>query len=333
MKVAIVSDLCFTVALDMLKGREEFREASREELRTLIAVIGTEGVPTTYEKLSELADVSLARAKSAVALFEELGVIKRADELALVTDEFALKEATVTAKAASETIRDESLAELFDECAVLLMRPEGLSGDEVKVLSSLVSEGGLSSEYIAGLIAYMAEKFREKQKKLTVRDVVRKAESLIEKGVDTLEGLEIYIMNKDSEVKGEWEYRRVLGLFGREPSDAEREAFRRWSVEYCYSTAIIKAAYNIACMNINVNSNPVAYMDKIIGSWYSAGCRTVEECLAEHERGKTENQTKETARRPAGKKSCEAEKPKFSDFDSEDALKRALERSYGSGDN
>ena len=331
--MAAVSDLCFTVSLGVLEGREEFSEASREELRTLIAVISEAGVPTTYEKLSELAGVSLARAKSAVALWEELGVIKRVDELAFVTDEFTVKEETLTAKAASKTIRDENLKELFDECAVLLMRPEGLSGDEVKLLSALVSEGGLSAEYIAGLIAYMAEKQREKQKKLTVKEVVRKAESLLEKGIDTLEGLEIYIISKDSEAKGEWEYRRVIGLFGREPSDAERDAFRRWSSEYCYSTAIIKAAYNIACMNINVNSNPVAYMDKIIGSWYNAGCRTVEECLAEHERGKAENQVKEMQRRPAGKKTLEAEKPKFSDFDSEDALKRALERSYGTEDN
>ena len=136
-------------------------------------------------------------------------------------------------------------------------------------------------------------------------------------------------MKKETETGEEWEFRRVIGLFGRSPSDSEREAFHRWSGEYGYSVNIVKEAHSIACANIAVNSNPVPYMDKVITAWHSSGYTTLEECIADHNSGKHNFKSELDGKKSGAKKSREAEKPKFSDFDSEDALQRALLRSYG----
>ena len=327
--MSVVNEICLIADAKALVASEAFFDVSHDEMRTFVAILASNGKMTSYEKLSHEAGISIARAKSATALFLELGAVREADEFAVVEDEFAKKEDTVKSVEVAKSVRDECLKELFDECTVLLGRTDGLSSEEVKALSGLVTDKALGSEYVAALTAYLAEKWTAKDKKLTVNTIVREAERLLGKNIDTLETLEVYIINKENETRDEWEFRRVIGLFGRSPSDGERDAFRRWAEEYKYSVPIIKAAYNIAVLNISVNSNPVSYMDKVITAWHDAGYRTVEECLADHERGKHKNKAEAADKAPRGKRSAEAEKPRFSDFDSEDALKRALERSYG----
>ena len=69
-------------------------------------------------------------------------------------------------------------------------------------------------------------------------------------------------------------------------------------------------------------------MDKILESWFLAGCRTLEECRANTERNKESLASAAKARR-SGKKEKEADTPKYTTFDAEDVLMSALARSYG----
>ena len=71
------------------------------------------------------------------------------------------------------------------------------------------------------------------------------------------------------------------------------------------------------------------YIDKVLTTWYNAGCRTMSECIKKSEEIKFDFSTKR-AKKDSVKKN--AEKPRYGDFDVKDAFKRALERSYGKDD-
>ena len=76
----------------------------------------------------------------------------------------------------------------------------------------------------------------------------------------------------------------------------------------------------------------VSYMNSILTSWHDAGCKTLDECRAVTTTRKYESSKKANNSSQKSKKSIEAEVPKYADFNSEDALLRAIERSYGQAD-
>ena len=61
----------FKVNLDGITERECFKDASKDELKVLVAFASMKGDSVTAEELSEMLDISKARVKAAVALFEE----------------------------------------------------------------------------------------------------------------------------------------------------------------------------------------------------------------------------------------------------------------------
>jgi DnaD/phage-associated family protein len=119
----------------------------------------------------------------------------------------------------------------------------------------------------------------------------------------------------------------MLGVYNRSFASSEREYFRRWMHEYCYSTVIIGEAYDIT---VNATGKlSLSYMDSILKGWYESGCKTLEECRARVNMRKQERTNKAKKSSQKSNKTVEAETPKYTDFNSEDALLRALERSYG----
>ena len=106
---------------DELFSREEFLEASAEELRALVVLLGHGQVAP--KELSALASISLARAKSALALWEECGIFDAAIEDVWQTRERPNEVAEEDRRVVAQTIRSESLASLLDACAALLNKP------------------------------------------------------------------------------------------------------------------------------------------------------------------------------------------------------------------
>ena len=319
-----MSEIFYRVDASIAVAHEAFSEASREELRVLIALLASGDHPQDPLKLARAARVSSARLRASLALWEEAGVITPVDSFAEVSEEFepVHSERVERSLDVAEQIRDEGLAELITECGVLLERP-GLSTDEIKELSSLYMEENLSAEYIIALVAYLASKQKAGSASLGIRKVAREARKLVKSGVDTLEGLEAYVKGREEELRDEWEYRRVLGLWGRSLSHTEREYFRHWAEDLGYSVPIVEEAYGITSVNTGKASLP--YMNKLLEAWHGSGCKTLAECRAASEI--TAAKLKED-HEPRRRRSPEAEKPKYSDFDSEDALMRAIERSY-----
>jgi DnaD/phage-associated family protein len=202
------------------------------------------------------------------------------------------------------------------------MGKPALTTEDVKNLTALVTQYALSTDYIATLAAYLASKY-----KLTAVRLRDRAISLVGKGIDNTEALEVYIKDREKQSSSELEFRRLLGIYNRTTTEAERRAFNKWSDEFGYSTAVVGEAYSICVMN--TGSLSVPYMDKVLTVWHEAGCKTVEECraLVASEKAKADKEKTE-APTPRKRSKTEPEKPRYGDFDINDAFKAALERSY-----
>ncbi len=310
--------------------KEAFTEASKEELRVLLAIIESEGKNIDAESLSVIAHTSKARCMSALVLWEEAGVIEKCNmDIPTITEEF--EERLRLGKIREEdslnvakSIRDNSLADMISECAVIMKR-SSLSSAEIKDLTALHDQYALSEEFIVTLAAYLAE-----EGKLTVTKLVNKAIKLTEKEIDTPEYLTEYIAEKSKESEAEREFRKIFGIYGRAPSKSEKDYFIKWSKEYGYFTEIVGEAYDIAVNS--VTRGYAKYADKLLSRWFETGCRTLSECRERYEEDKKE---KSAGKYPADKEKSNSSTKKFvkyTNFDAEEAFRLALERSYGSDD-
>ncbi len=303
-----------------------FSEASKEELRVLVAVMEAEKSISETDIIRR-ASVSSARAKGALAFWQEEGIIS-AIETEIITEEFPerihigeiLEENSAEV---AEAIRNENLKDLLNECADMIEKPT-LNNNEIKCIAALVTQYGLTDQYILELAAYLKTKG-----KLTVTKIRDKAMNLLSKGIDNSESLDVYIRNAECQSSFEAEYRNLLGIYNRALSEGEREMFKKWSDEFGYSPVIVGEAYSVSVLNIGKLS--LKYIDKIITSWHESGCKTVEECRALNASVKAaadgEKEKKTFTRK---KTKSEAPKPRYGDFDVDDAFEKALERSYNS---
>ena len=315
---------------------EVFADATEAELRVLVALID-KGCCGTDEELCQAAGVSRARLGAGIALWEEAGIIAEGEVTVergaygnLLMNEFSenpllsdLDEES--SKEVARTIRRSKLHGLYEEIQVLLERP-ALTPMETKKIAALVSQYGLSEEYILALAAHMADKG-----KLTVNALTVRVKSLIEKGITTPDELAVYLCDRESDFDGMYDYIRIFSTGSRKTSKAELGYLKKWSKEYCFGVPVVSLAYDLA--TVTAGKFSFAYLDKIITDWHESGAKTLEECearfiewrrvYAEEEDKKREQLAEKTGRRTAKK-----EKPRYGDFDPEEAMKRALSRSF-----
>ena len=315
----------------MLFSTECFHDATKDELKVLLALLSENRKITNEERLSELSGVSRARVLSALTLWREAGVITELDAYAELSDEYSRPKAKDSAITVARDIRDEGLGELIEECAKTMKRTS-LSAEEIKEIHGLYMDKSLTAEYIVTLAAYL-QSTQKNGERLTARKLAKEGENLVAKGIETLEELELYLDRKSKITKDEWEFRRLIGIYKRNLSDAEHEYVKRWWGEFGFSSAIVGEAYNRATKESN-DAVSLSYMNTILENWHNAGCKTVAECIKESERHITESWDKGTKGegRPGTRKEKNADVPKYSNFNSEDALMSALIRSYGQKD-
>ena len=321
-----MSEYIFKTTPSALINSPDFSEVSREELKVLLVLIATEGTEISLDDIAGMAGVSSARTKAAIALFLESGVIAQTEAgTAEVVYEFKTKdEPSKTSLEVAKSIRDNNLYELESEFEKLLGK--SLSTYEIGTIARMYTEKGITPQYMLTLASYLIEA----RGNIKVSTVERMADELIKDGTDTLEDLEIYIAEKSREVKGEMEMRNLLGIKGRALTPTERKYFSRWLHEFGYSAVIIGEAYDI-CVD-STGDKSLRFMDTVITAWHDQGCKTLAECRAQHDQHTEENRQKKS--KPKKSQKEEAKTPKYAEFDSEDALMRALERSYGdSSDN
>ena len=316
----------FEVNTSALFSSEAFIGATRDELRVLVAVMADRAA--TDEAIAEAAGVSAARCRSALTLFEEEKILTRT---AAVEEEF---EAPIdepdedSAVQVASDIRDRGLASLISNFAALLQKP-ALSTGQVKKLVALNTNYSLSEEFLLTLGAHLADRG-----KLTVTRLVNEAIKLVEHEIDTPEALCAYIEQKRMTTEANIRMRRILGINGRAITNSERVYFEKWINEFGFSDQIIAHAYDI--MFSNINKYHPKYMDHILTRWQDSGCKTLADCIEQNERDRAALAAEATAKKSSVKNPTKKQTdttPKYGAFSAEDALMRALERSYGSEDN
>ena len=314
----ILSYICAPLKIS---DKEAFCEASREELRVLLALIEKNGMAFDMDEIASLSKTSKTRAASALVFWEEAGVIRKSTPT--ITEEFEerLKLGEIreeSAKDVAKHIRNSGLADMITECAALMKR-SALNSAEIKQLTALNEQYALSEEFILTLAAYLSERGR-----LTVTKLVNKAIKLTEREIDNPKALEAYIIERESESEAEREFRKLFGIYGRAPSKTEKECFKKWSKDYGYFTEIVGEAYDIAVTN--ATRGHISYADKLLSRWFETGCRTLADCKLRYEADEAEKKAKKQAEKePKLKKKTE----RYGDFDAEEAFLKALERSYG----
>lgn len=312
--------------------KEAFTEASREELRVLIAIIEADGKPLSTSELAAASGVSEARTKSAVALWEAEGVISVSENQSNIVYEFEEtishgEISEVAAVSVAKSVRDNNLECVLRECAKIMNRPS-LSTYEIKNISALYTQYSLSAEYILTLAAHLAVH----TKKLTSVRLRDKAIELVEMGCDDAERLSVYIEDAESSSGDEWEMKRLFGIYNRNLTKSEKNYFKRWTEELGYFSEIISEAFDIAVLNTGKASLP--YIDKILTAWHGAGCKTAAECKAYSDRDKKSAANDRGAKKSSaeGKRKPEPKPPKYGNFDPNEAFLAALERSYSADD-
>ena len=322
-------------AYTYIKGRalssEVFADASAEELRALLVMIEKCDTPLTGDDVSVLASISRARAAAAIALWVEAGVIREYNGAPTLTEEFVTgeREGEISERPSLEvarTIRDEGLSDMIAECTRLLRRTT-LPTEDSKALSGLYEQYGLSAEYILTLTAFLTH---GGERRVNVDTLVNAAiKYSTEMDISTVEALEAYIEKKENESATVKEFRKIFGIYDRALSKTESECFERWSRQYGYFTEIVGEAYDLAVMG--GYKRLVFQANRLLTRWYETGCRTVADCRARFEADEEEKK-RERDKEKRERKAETKPRDNYSDFDPEEALRLALERSFGSDD-
>ena len=304
---------------------EAFFEASREELRVLVAIMQNPLKFSSGEEIAEAARVSRARAQAAVTLFLEEGLIVREGD---VTLEFEPRERDIAlidrrAGEIAEIIRKKNLAGLFADIAEM-MGDESLGRDETEKLASLIRDLVLTEEYVMILAQYL-----KSRDKLSVKNLLAEADKLDRADIHTAERLEEYINGMEASGSLEWEFRSTFKKYVGKLAKCELDYFRKWTETYGFSRDVILFALDMNVLSKTSYSYP--YMDTLLTSWHESGCRTLEDCERQHginrERIAAEIKSKEIPREKKEKKSA-APTPRFGNFDPNEALERAIAKSF-----
>ena len=301
-----------------------FEEASREELRVLLALIERGFDFADEDELAGVARVTRARAASAMTLLLGEGIIEECDpDAPNITYEFdpALSnEKENESKMVAVAIRDRSLSSMIDACTKLLGKTT-LPTTEIKKLTSLNTSLSLSEEYVVALATYLLERDA-----LTVTRLVSTASRLVDDGITTATTLTEYLEGKRREDSYTASMRSIFGIWGRTLSPTELKYFKRWQSEFCFTSDIVEYAYGIATESIA--KLDYKYINAILTRWHEAACRSLDEIL-EYEKHSAPTNEKKNKTTHRSRPKAEAEAPKYGNFDPREALAAALSRSYG----
>ena len=304
---------------------EAFLEASRDELRVLIAIMQNPLTYSTAEEISEVAGVSKGRAAAAITLFLESGLVIREGDVTLEFEE-RIDEDDMIERPSIEvaaTIRKKSLGDLFLELAEM-MDKETLNNDEIKKLTSLIEDLVLSEEYVLILAQHLAT-----NKKLSVKNILNEAKKFDKIGVHTPDRLEECLKIDESVGSLEWEFRKIFKKREGPISKSELEYYKKWTEIFAFSDEIILFALD---MNVKVKTKySYSYMDTLLTRWHECECKTLQDCERQYERDRqriTDQLRHENGAPERRAKKTEAPTPKFGNFNPDEALERAIAKSF-----
>lgn len=302
-------------------------DADVSDLRVLlhVAALENEGKEFDEKKAADELMLSESEIRSSLKFWRGAGVLKKATKQTAAEAPEEPKQASRRRRALPEK-RTASftagelceIADMNEEFKVLLDAAQQTAGwifntSEIEIIASLYSNLMLSSEYILALISYFVHKHEK-----PLRYLEKVAYSFIDEGVDTPAALEERLRYLERYEGYEGMVRKLFGLGGRSLIEKERKMLAAWLDEYKYGEDIVRAAYEITVNNTGKAS--LSYANTILKNWHDDGVKKPSDIekksKAKPDMPKTTKQGTATAR----------------SFNVDDALTKALERSYKGGD-
>lgn len=327
--------LRYTLRTERLLSSAEFAIATADELRVLLALIVLKD-SCTVSLLAENAGVAPERAIHSLSFWKRAGVLSVENgendigpKESNIFDEYdeplnperPLEEPRTDIAAAIDKNRLKET--LFDRIAKEYLGRDSLSDREATLLAKLITQYRFDNEYILTLAAYVAA-----HGTFNINRLVKEAGKLYLKDILTVDRLDDYLKARENETDYQWRLRNLIGIYGRNLSKEECDYAAKWSTVYGYSDPILEEAYSITVRNKTHFSFP--YMDSVLTRWHDLGCKTLEECKAASAGFSAEKKAEieaKSAKKPQEKKSGK-EQPRYGDFDTEEVVRRALERSF-----
>ncbi len=166
------------------------------------------------------------------------------------------------------------LRKLIDTCQGIVGRifTQAEAGKVVGLYEYL----GLDIEHILSLFTYCVHRGKR-----AVGYVEKTAYNLYDEGIDSAAKLEEYIKKKEEKEREEAHLRSLFGLGSRALTAKERQAFTQWLHEWKLPEEVLVRAYEQTVENTGKYS--LAYMSRVLESWYMAGLCSNEK-LDEYER-------------------------------------------------
>lgn len=197
------------------------------------------------------------------------------------------------------------LRNLVEECQKIT--ESVFTPTEIGKIVALHDYLGLEIGHILMLFAYCVGNGKK-----SVSYIEKTAYNLYDEGIDDTEKFDSYIKKKEQNEAREAEIRRLLGITGRSLLTKEKELFRKWSDEWKLDDSIIKRAYEETVEK--TGRYHLAYMTKVVESWYMAGYKNVDDI----------DQAEEAHRRKLSGEN--------GSFDTDEFLELAIKRSYAHSD-
>ena len=280
--------------------------ADATDLKVLIYVASLDGGEFDAERAAEVLKLGVGEVNSSVKFWRGASVIKSGGEK-------AERKAPVREKRVMRLTTDElsALGEKNEEFKVFLDHAQQTAGwifntAEIEIIASLYANLDLSPEYILSLIGYFICK-----KEKNIRYLEKVAYSYVDEGITTPDALEEKLRAREVFEGREGKVRKLFGIGSRGLSAKERTYLESWFDVFGMSDELIELAYEKTVNATGKASLP--YANTILSAWHEKGFKTPEDV----------NSAPDT-----GKGSIKAQS-----FDVDEAFKRALERSYGSGGN
>lgn len=169
----------------------------------------------------------------------------------------------------------EQFRELFSEVQLKLGKTIGYDGQSVLIM--LHDSYGLPIEVILMLIEYA-----KSLDKTSYSYIAKLGKKWSELEIDTIEAAEQYITEQTGTDALWRDFCELSGVKNANPTVKQRRYLNVWHFQYGFSADMIYAAYEISVDRTEKMS--LAYMDKVLKSWYESGIKTPSDVEAEHEK-------------------------------------------------
>lgn len=229
-------------------------------LKVLFIVMKTPDSHFTVSHLASILKKSDEDIKDAIEFWSNFGIIKSENkEVNKISDENKkiLEQANIDyVSKRMKTGSDINI--LLDKIETILGRP--LSGLDISTFIKFKDFEGLSSNVILVLVQYCV-----KIGKASTGYIEKVGISWAKEGINSVESAKQKI-RMDNKITSMWKkFVKIVGISNRMPTMKEKEAIKRWFIDWKYDLDMIKEAYE-RCVN-SLGEYKLSYMDGIIKKW------------------------------------------------------------------